>query len=125
MQTESRKNAEVDDKGGGTPVVHVVVAIPTPKSSPDEEKEAREESVCLLNERPHMRTIPAQLKKKWSQKQIRVREDANMTVKREKKKMYSAAKRKRKAASSVQHVKHGHGEEPEFLAATRKKGNPF
>ena len=85
-------------------MIHVVVAIPTPEYLTNEEEEAWEESVRLLNERPQMRTIPAEVKK-WSQKQIRVWEDAKMAVKRERKRMYSAAEKKIIAAGSVQLVK--------------------
>jgi hypothetical protein len=44
------------------------------------------------------------------------------TIRRERKKMYSAANRKWKAVVAVQpDIVHGHGEEPEFLAVIGKK----
>ena len=95
--------------------------IPTPKSLTDKEKEAWEESVRLLNERPQLRGIPAEVKKKWSPKQIIVWENAKMVVKRERKRMYSAAERKKKVVVVVWPVEQRHGEEPEVLAATGKK----
>ncbi len=80
-----------------------------------------EETVRVLNERPHLRGIPANMKKKWFQKQSRVWEDAKMAMKRERKRMYSVAERKRKAAVAVEKAYQSHGEEPEFLAAIGKK----
>ena len=44
-----------------------------------------------------------------------------MAIKRERKRMYSADERKRKAAAEDQTTYQGHGEEPEFLPAIRKK----
>jgi hypothetical protein len=58
-----------------------VVVLP-PKSLSEEEKEACEETVRVLNARPRLRTIPVELKKKWTQKQLRVWEKAKNAMKR-------------------------------------------
>jgi hypothetical protein len=96
-----------------------VVVLP-PKSLSEEEKEAWEETVRVLNARPRLRTIPVELRKKWTQKQIRVWEEAKNAMKRERKRQYSASERKRKA-TVAKTIEPGHEEEPEFLAVVGKK----
>jgi len=70
-------------RGRGKPFV----VIPTPKSLSKEEKVTWKETVRVLNERPHLRSVPAEFKKKWSQKQSKIWEEAKLAIRRERKKM--------------------------------------
>ena len=94
-----------------------VIVLP-PDNLTSEQISSWQTTVAVLKEKPKLRAPPAALKRKWTQAQVEVWYVVKLAIKKERRRLYQASERKRKADAIAKKRQPGHDEEPEFMAAS-------
>ena len=94
-----------------------VIVLP-PKDLTSKQLSTWQTTLAILKEEPKLRAPPAALKRKWSPAQVKVWHLVKLAIKKERKRLYHASERKRKALATTKKTQAGHEEEPEFMAAS-------